>query len=499
MSTPYRLLRRIETGELAELYEALQEPGGGQVVIKLFHEKTSEPRYAAVLAEASGALGARRHEGLLPLLDLGFVQGRLALVREAMTGHSLGTVLQRLHAREVQLPPLLALSLLLQLLESVQQAHEAGVVHGALTPGNVLLSRAGVPAITDFGALQAQLSVPRLERAFAARGRGAYRAPELSRGEPPTPQADVYSLGAIAYELLTRRQALLSEGGSTRVASLPPPSRLDRRIPSRLDPVLLRALEVTPSRRFRSCAEFASALRKVLAAQGGVPGAEESRRFLAELLPPQASPGDSGPLPFAEPFTLRPVSAVSREQVSDEALETSVEGQPLGERPSDTLRDLPKVEAAPTNAPDTWPELRVEPPTAPHDVPTVGALTSSATSRHSRRVGVGLALGGLVGLGVLLTVSPRESGDVLDAPGTGVQVAEVRELAEGRAYLTLRTSLEVQVTIDGVRVEQRLPLVRYPVKPGHRRIVVETLDRTRRREVFELHFGRGQHRQVEPF
>jgi serine/threonine-protein kinase len=536
MSTSYRLLGRIETGALAELYEALQEPGGTQAVIKLFHEKTSDPRYAAVLARTYGALGALRHEGLVPLLDLGFVQGRLAVVREAVTGHTLGTVLQRLHAREVLLPPLLALSLLLQLLEAVQLAHEAGVVHGALTPGNVLLSRAGVPSIADFGALQALLEVPRLERTFAARGRSAYRAPELGRGEPPTAQADVYSLGAIAYELLTRRQALLPEsGGSARAAGLPPPSRLDRRIPAKVDPLILRALEASPSRRFRSCAEFATALRNVLAAQGGVPGAEELRRFLAELLPPQASsPGASGPLPFTERFTLTPVSTASLAQVSDDALEKSVVArpaysptleveEPVGQLPSDTLRDLP---AAPTaqagKAPATWPEFLPEPPTSPGSVLAAGASVPSPTletpragaALYRRNAGVGLTVGAVVGLGVFLWVSTQQPREVLETPVTheggppasegdgasaSLQPAEVDARNEGLAYLTLRTSLAVQVTIDGVRVNQPLPLVRYPVKPGYRRIVVETLDRTRRREVFELHFGRGQHRQVEPF
>ncbi len=493
MSTPWRLLGRIETGELAELYEGRQEPGGGRVVIKLFHPKTSDPRYAAVLARTYDALGGQRHEGLVPLLDLGFVQGRLAVVREAVTGHPLGTVLQRLHAREVHLPPLLALSLLLRLLEAVQVAHEAGVVHGALTPGNVLLSRAGVPAIADFGALQALLAVPRLERAFAAQGRSAYRAPELGRGEPPTPQADVYSLGAIAYELLTRREALLPDtGGRQRAASLPPPSRLDRRIPSRVDSLILRALDATPSRRFRSATEFASTLRNVLTAQGGVPGAEELRRFLAELLPPQDSPAAAGPLPFTGPFTLTPVSHVSQAQVGEEVPETSGVARPAYS---------PTLEME--EAPDTRPDFRAEPLPTLEDVPAAGAPAPATLQetprveapRHRRRVGGGLALGLLAGLGLLVGIALQAPQEALE---TSLQAAEVDTRNEGQAYLTLRSALDVQVTIDGVPVEQPLPLVRYPVKPGYRRIVVETRDRTRQRKVFEVHFGRGQHRQLEP-
>jgi serine/threonine-protein kinase len=108
---------------------------------------------------------------------------------------------------------------------------------------------------------------------------------------------------------------------------------------------------------------------------------------------------------------------------------------------------------------------------------------------------VGLALAGLVGLGILLGVASWEPQEVRD---TSVQPAEVDARNEGRAYLSLSSSLDVRVTIDGVPVEAPLPLVRYPVKPGYRRIEVETLDRTRQRKVFEVHFGRGQHRQLEP-
>ncbi|RKH36782.1 serine/threonine-protein kinase, partial [Corallococcus llansteffanensis] len=324
MSGTYRLTGRTETGDLAELYEALLLPTI-PVAVKLFLPRTSDPAYARELAETVRRLQPVRHPGLLHVVDLGFVRQRLAVVREDVDGFTLGVALQRLNTKEVLLPPTVALSIVIQLLDAVQLAHDAGVVHGAITPGNLILAREGHAAVCDFGALQALLAVPQLKRTFAHRGRSAYRAPEVSRGEPPTEASDVYSLGAIAYELLTLREAVVAGSGvSTRRETLPPPSRLDRRINSRLDPVVMRALDPAPQRRFRACGEFAQALRNFLSASGGLSGPEDVARFVSELFPNEVSLAAPGPVPFAEPFLLEPVSGAEMEDLHAEELEASI-------------------------------------------------------------------------------------------------------------------------------------------------------------------------------
>ncbi|AKF81739.1 serine/threonine protein kinase [Myxococcus fulvus 124B02] len=325
MSATYRLTGRIESGELAELYEAVQAPSG-EVVVKLFHPKTSDPAYALDLAETTRLLQPVRHPGILHVVDMGVVRQRLAVVREDVDGYLLGTALQRLHTKEVVLPYTVALYVVIQLLDAVQKAHEAGVVHGALTPGNVVLGRNGTPAVCDFGAMRALLAVPQLRKSFAGRGRGTYRAPEVTRGEAATEVADVYSLGAIAYELLTQREPVVpgSGGVSTRRSeSLPPPSRLDRRINSRLDPLILRALEPNAARRFRTCGEFSNALRNFLSASGGMPGIEDVRRFVNELFPNEVSVASAAP-PFKEPFQLEPISGAEMDDLGAEEPEASI-------------------------------------------------------------------------------------------------------------------------------------------------------------------------------
>jgi len=319
MSATYRLTGRIETGELAELYEGLQLPAG-EVVVKLFHPRTSDPAYALDLAETTRLLQPVRHPGILHVVDIGVIRQRLAVVREDLDGFMLGTALQRLHTKAVVLQPAVALHIVIQLLEAVQQAHDAGVLHGALTPGNVVLSRDGTPAVCDFGALRALMAVPPLRRSFANRGRGTYRAPEVSRGEAYTEQSDVYSLGAMAYELLTQREPVIAGGGvsTRRSETLPPPSRLDRRINARLDSLILRALDSSPQRRFRSCGEFASSLRNFLFASGGMPGLDDVRRFVSELFPNEVSLAGLGPAPFQETFSLEPISGAEMDLHAEE-------------------------------------------------------------------------------------------------------------------------------------------------------------------------------------
>ncbi|WP_342373925.1 serine/threonine protein kinase [Myxococcus stipitatus] len=325
MSATYRLTGRIETGELAELYEAIQAPSA-EVVVKLFHPKTSDPAYALDLAETTRRLQPVRHPGVLHVVDMGVVRQRLAVVREDVDGYLLGTALQRLHTKEVVLPYTVALYIVIQLLEAVHQAHEAGVLHGALTPGNVVLGRNGTPAVCDFGAMSALLAVPQLRKSFAGRGRGTYRAPEVTRGEAASEVSDVYSLGAIAYELLTQREPVAPGSGvsTRRSEGLPPPSRLDRRINARLDPIILRALEPNAARRFRSCAEFANALRNFLSASGGMPGVEDVRRFVNELFPNEVSIASLAAPAFKEPFTLEPISGAEMDDLGAEESEASI-------------------------------------------------------------------------------------------------------------------------------------------------------------------------------
>lgn len=302
----YRLTGRLEQGELADLYQA--ERDGRPVVVKLFHQKTSDAAYARAVAETARRLQRVTRAGVARVLDVGLVERRLAVVREDVGRTTLGLALRRLDTREVILAPVLALTMVLELLELLGEVHDAGVVHGALTPGNVLLDEHGRVGVADFGSLQALEASPGLRKAFASRGRSSYRAPEGGGGSEA---GDIYALGAITYELLTLREASLGRSAvSTRGERLPPPSRLARRLNSRIDPVVMRALEASPPRRYRSCVDFADAVRDFLSAQGGLGGREELAAFVKALFPNEVQLAAPGPVPFEAPFTLEDIAGV---------------------------------------------------------------------------------------------------------------------------------------------------------------------------------------------
>ncbi|MFT3708850.1 MAG: protein kinase [Archangium sp.] len=309
----YRLIGRLEQGQLADLYrgERVSQGASEAVVVKLFHLKTTDASYAKVIADVARQLQGIAHDGVAHVLDVGMVNGQLAVIRQDTGKYSLGLALQRLNTREVFLPPALALTLGLELLDAMTAAHAAGVIHGALTPGNIVLGVDGRVSVADFGALSALQASPSLKKIFAARGRGSYRAPELGASDSATVASDLYALGAIIYEVLTLREASTGSSNlSTRSERLPPPSRLVRRLHSRIDPVIMRTLENSAGRRPRSCSEFAEGIRDFLVSQGGVPPREELQKFVGELFPNEVQMSALGPVPFSNLFDVTDISGV---------------------------------------------------------------------------------------------------------------------------------------------------------------------------------------------
>ncbi len=303
----YRLTGRLEQSQLADLFRGERVEASEQVVLKLFHLKTSDAAYAKAVADTARQLQSVTHSGVSRVLDVGMIDGHLAIVRQDSGKYTLGLALQRLNTREVILPPAVALALAIELLDAVGAAHAAGVVHGALTPGNILLGVDGRVSVADFGALHALQASPALKKSFGARGRDSYRAPEAETSIA----SDIYALGAITYELLTLKEASTGNANvSTRSERLPPPSRLVRRLHSRIDPVIMRALENSPTRRHKTCGEFAEGIREFLSASGGMPGRDDLKKFVGELFPNEVQMSAAGPVPIERAFELTDIAGV---------------------------------------------------------------------------------------------------------------------------------------------------------------------------------------------
>jgi serine/threonine protein kinase/WD40 repeat protein len=212
----YLLLAEIGAGGMGVVYQAVHTTSGRSCALKLIRpeslasaesadlQASAEQRFATEIEAAS----ALEHEGIVRVLHSGVHEGRRFLAMELVEG---GTLADRLASGP--LPPREAAALLARLARAVQFAHERGILHRDLKPGNVLLDEAGAPRLTDFGIARLLNRESDLTRTLAYLGTPAYMAPELATGSArdATTAADTYSLGAILYECLSGRPPFTAE------------------------------------------------------------------------------------------------------------------------------------------------------------------------------------------------------------------------------------------------------------------------------------------------
>jgi serine/threonine-protein kinase len=199
---------------------------------------------ARFLAEAR-AVAALTHPGIVQVYDTGLHDGLPYFALEFCPG---GSLADRLDG--TPLPPAEAARLVQQLARAVHAAHERGIIHRDLKPGNVLLTEAGAPKVTDFGLAKRVEAGATLTRTGAILGTPSYMPPEQARGDHRAvgPAADVYALGAVLYELLGGRPPF--RGGTAADTLLQvlelepvPPRRLQPGVPPDLETVCLKCLE----------------------------------------------------------------------------------------------------------------------------------------------------------------------------------------------------------------------------------------------------------------
>jgi serine/threonine-protein kinase len=264
LSGRYTLERSLATGGMGTVWLARDDVLDRPVAVKLLNEGLLADEHAAERFRREAMTAAAvTHPHMANVFDYLDHDGRPGIVMEYVEGETLATRL----ARCAPLPADEAVHIAVGVLEALEAAHAAGIVHRDIKPGNILLATDGSVKVTDFGIARA-LGSSDLTQTGMLMGTPHYIAPEQVAGEPASPASDVYAVGAVLYEMLTARKPFEADTpvavAMARLHAEPPlPSTLHASIPPGLEQVAMRALAREPGQRFASADEMRRALTGV--------------------------------------------------------------------------------------------------------------------------------------------------------------------------------------------------------------------------------------------
>ena len=259
----YRLERRLAVGGMGEVWQAYDESLTRPVAVKVLRDEyAGDSGFLNRFRTEARNSAALSHPNIATLLDYGEQGGSAYLVMELVIGEPLSDLLER--------EPVLAASHLIPILAQTARglscAHEAGVVHRDVKPGNILIARGGRVKITDFGVSRAT-GQPTMTASGMVMGTAQYLSPEQAVGKPATPLSDLYSLGVVAYEALVGHRPFTGPTAvDIAVAHVNDPvPPLPPAIDKPLGAVVMRLLDKDPKKRPQSADELAELFDRLLA------------------------------------------------------------------------------------------------------------------------------------------------------------------------------------------------------------------------------------------
>jgi eukaryotic-like serine/threonine-protein kinase len=300
----YRILHRIGSGGMADVYCAEDTHLGRRIAMKLLHRRFAQDTefVERFRREASSAAGLQ-HPNVVGVYDRGEFEDTYYIAMEYCEGRSLKDLIRA----EAPLDVRRAIRITKQILLAARFAHRRNVIHRDLKPHNVLLDSEDGVKVTDFGIARAGASD--ITQAGAIMGTAQYLSPEQAQGSPVTEASDVYSIGVVLYELLTARAPF--EGESAVAIALmhvnqpaPSPRELVPAIPRELESVVLKALAKSTAERYTDAESFLRDLEAVESRLDRGPVDTESTAVFAPIavgVPPPSMPPPPAPVVVAPP------------------------------------------------------------------------------------------------------------------------------------------------------------------------------------------------------
>ncbi|MEQ9500939.1 MAG: protein kinase [Deltaproteobacteria bacterium] len=466
---PYRILRKIGRGGMGVVLEA-EDDEGQRVALKLIRplgtEDDKEQLVARLLREAA-AIQRVDHPGVVRLQRYGNVDGAVYLAMDYVTGVTLKAI-----QRRTSLDPATLLSLAMQLLNTLQHLHTAGIVHRDVKPDNVLIDTTGRAVLADFGIAWVADSAG-ITRPGEIVGSVGYLAPECFEGEPPSARSDLYALGRTLFEMAAVLPRARLPADLPILMQFERRLRVDwRRFPTQspwpsVRVLIERLVAIDPELRYPSAeAAFAAAAQLHAELLGPPPeNAHPTRPDVFHEL--TCYEPDATLSAFVEQLDL-PARSFWAQARDDESRFEAVTVPPEGPRGGAGLQAPNTAQTPPskTHTPPTPPVVRREPPS--QETVASGAPDAASTLPHEppRRSGArAAALGAVIGLALgaasMFAYANRPMPPVVLDPSRAAEARTRADAAlEAGDLASAEAELSACVEAGGAACERPLQIVR---------------------------------------
>ncbi|HEV2951473.1 MAG TPA: Stk1 family PASTA domain-containing Ser/Thr kinase [Actinomycetota bacterium] len=277
----YRILRKLGSGGMANVYLAEDEDLGRRVAIKILNERyASDDSFNERFRREAKSAAGLSHPNIVSIYDRGEAEDIPYIAMEVIEGRSLKELIMT--AGPLPIPQ--AVEHAKQILSALRFAHRNGIIHRDIKPHNILLGAEDRLKVTDFGIARAGAS--QMTEVGSIMGTAQYLSPEQARGAPVTAASDLYSVGIVLYEMLTGKTPFTGdtpiEIAMKHLNEPPrPPSELRSEITPELDQIVLRALAKDANERYQSAEEFSADLDRV---EAGIPVSPETTAAATAIL-----------------------------------------------------------------------------------------------------------------------------------------------------------------------------------------------------------------------